>query len=218
MLPSEDNVAPPGHAKSPIAAALLISFAIAAGTVLSTLDAAIFDDIASGKWLTRSFTEAQERQAASIAALERSVGAVNTDIDFVAARVDAAVRRNEDTARERFAEIEARIAALKNRVTATPAADATGDVMGLRSSLHELAAAHSGAVSAIIRRLDRIEVMVGISTDMTSSVADPAARQAARRNAAAKKQAPPAELQSGERGHILGVKPQQNLRLSRLPG
>ena len=215
MSASEKNAADSAHVKSPIAAALLISFAIAAGTVLSTLDAAVFDDITSGKWLTRSFTETQERQTASIAALERNVGAVNTDLDFVAARVSAAVRRSEDTARERFAEIEARIATLRDRVTGTPAADATSDVIGLRSSVHELAAAHNGAVSAITKRLNRIEAMVGISTDVTPM----AAHSAARRNAAARKPAPqPAESQSGERGHIFGVKPQQNLRLSRLPG
>jgi hypothetical protein len=200
--------------RSPLRLAIGISFAIAAGTVLSTLDAAIFDDIAGGKWLTRSFTETQERQTASIAALERNVGAVTTDLDFVASRVSAAVRRNENEARERFAEIEARLAALRDRAMGTPAADASNDVMGLRSSVHELAAAHNGAVSAITRRLNRVEAMVGISTD----VAPMAAHSAARRNAAARKPAPqPAELQSGERGHIFGVKP-QNLRLSRLPG
>ena len=37
--------------KSPLATAILISFAIAAGAVLSTLDAPIFEEITSGKWL-----------------------------------------------------------------------------------------------------------------------------------------------------------------------
>jgi hypothetical protein len=207
------NETPPS--RSPLRLAIGISFAIAAGTVLSTLDASIFDDITSGKWLTRSFTEAQERQTASIATLEHSVGAVTTDLDFVAARVSAAVRRNEDTARERFAEIEARIAALRDRTVGTPAADATNDMIGLRSSVQELAVAHNSAVSAITRRLNRIEATVGISTDVTPM----AAHSAARRNAAARKPAQqPAELQSSERGHIFGVKPHQNLRLSRLPG
>jgi hypothetical protein len=199
--------------RSPLRLAIGISFAIAAGTVLSTLDASIFDDITSGNWLTRSFTETQERQTASIATLERNVGAVTTDLDFVAARVSAAVRRNEDTARERFAEIEARLAALRDRTMGTPA-DATNDVIGLRSSVQELAVAHNGAVSAITRRLNRIEAVVGISTDVTPM----AAHSAARRNAARKPAPQPAELQSGERGHIFGIKSQQNLRLSRLPG
>ena len=102
--------------------------------------------------------------------------------------------------------------------------------MGLRTSLSDLSAAHSGAVAAITKRLDRIEVMVGISTDMVSSVADPAARQAARK--ANRKPAPvsvpaePAPAQQSaarpERGHLFNVKPvsQQGtpLRLSRLPG
>ena len=78
--------------------------------------------------------------------------------------------------------------------------------------------------------------MVGLATDMTSSVADPAA-QKARRVAAtkqAKKQhrpsrrtrrfrsAPAASVARPERGHLFNVKPisQQGapLRISRLPG
>lgn len=240
--PGKSNADPANAArsKSPLAAAICISLAIATGTLLSTLDAAIFDDITSGKWLTRAFSEAQERQTASIAKLEHSVGAVTTDLDFVTARVSAAVRRNEDAAHDRFAEIDARIAALKERIAGVQAAsvmsrasnpvDASGEVDGLRSSLHELAAAHNGAVSAITRRLDRIEVMVGISTDVMSAVSDPAARQAARRSAAAqaakKQSAPLAESEANaarpERGHLFNIKPVSRqgppLRLSRLPG
>ena len=101
---------------------------------------------------------------------------------------------------------------------------------GLRSSLHDLSAAHTGAVAAITRRLDRIEVMVGLSTDMTSSVADPAAQKAARAKRPGSRR-PPAKHASGrgacrvarpERGHLFNVKPlsQQGapLRMSRLPG
>jgi hypothetical protein len=215
--------------------ALFISFAIAAGTVVSTLDASIFDDITSGKWLTRSFSEGQERNMAAIASLEQSVSAIGRDIDFFATRLGDSIRRSEDLNHDRFAQIEARIAALKERIGAlavrpAPASETSSDVMGLRTSLNELAAAHTGAVAAITRRLDRIEVMVGISTDMASSVADPAARQAARK-ATRKPSAvsvpidtAPAEQRAArpERGHLFDVKPvsQQGvpLRLSRLPG
>src|SRR3954451_7737990 len=100
------------RAKSPLPAAILISLAIAAGAVLSTLDAPIFDEITSGRWLTRSFSQAQERNTAAIAKVERDVGAVAADIDFLAARVAAAIQRNEDAAVDRFAEIDARFAAL----------------------------------------------------------------------------------------------------------
>jgi hypothetical protein len=224
---SESHVSA-AHTKSPLRTALVISFAIAAGAVFATLDAPIFDEITSGKWLTRSFSDAQERNTAAIASLEQNVGAVGRDVDFVAARVAESVRRSEDLNRDRFAQVEARIAALKERFGAQAAgialaADLSGDVMGLRTSLSDLSAAHSGAVAAITKRLDRIEVMVGLSTDMVSSVADPAARQAARK--AARKPVEPAPAEQSvarpERGHLFNLKPvsQQGtpLRLSRLP-
>jgi hypothetical protein len=112
-------------------------------------------------------------------------------------------------------------------------------VTGLRTSLHDLSAAHTGAVAAITRRLDRIEVMVGLATDMTSSVADPAAQKARRAVAVtkqAKKPTPPvvetdspipasapaASVARPERGHLFNVKPLSHqgapLRISRLPG
>lgn len=236
-MPHTESHVSAAQTKSPLLTAFVISFAIAAGTVFATLDSPIFDEITGGKWLTRAFSDAQERNAAAIASLEQNVGAVGRDIDFVAARVAESVRRSEDLNHDRSAQIEARIAALKDRFGAqaaraapVPAADLSGDVMGLRTSLNDLTAAHSGAVAAITRRLDRIEVMVGISTDMVSSVADPAARQAARK--AARRPAPvavPAEPALAEqsvarpgRGHLFNVKPvsQQGapLRLSRLPG
>jgi hypothetical protein len=208
------------RASSPLATAILISFAIAAGSVLSTLDAPIFEEITSGKWLTRSFSQAQERNSAAIAKLERDVGATTTDIDFVASRIGAAIQRSESSALDRFAEVEARLAALKERfatVQATQAMarapDADQSDFTLRSSLHELAAAHNGAVSAITRRLDRIEVMVGISTDVMSSA------RSARRNAS-KKAEPPQNFATPARGHIFNVRPVSEqavpLRLSRL--
>jgi len=228
------NNAPAARAKSPLGTALLISFAIAAGAIVSTLDAAIFDEIASGRWLTRPFAQAQERNTAAIASLEQNVGAIGKDIDFVAARVAETARRSEDLNRDRFAQIEARLAALKERFGTlaaripAAAADLSGDVIGLRTSLNDLAGVHTGAVAAMTRRLDRIEVTVGISTDMVSSVADPAARQATRRavrKAAAAFVAGPAPVEQSaarpERGHLFNLRPvsqQGGLRLSRLPG
>jgi hypothetical protein len=211
--------------KSPLATAILISFAIAAGTVLSTLDAPIFEEITSGKWLTRSFSQAQEHNTAAIAKLEREVGTVTTDIDFVAARIGVAIQRNESAALDRFAEVEARIAALKERFAtvqatqaAARAADADQDDITLRSSLHELAAAHNGAVSAIRRRLDRIEATVGISTDVMSSARS--ARRNALRKAGSPQAEPPQSVATPTRGHIFNLKPVSlqaaPLRLSRL--
>lgn len=165
---------------SPLATALVISFAIAGGAIVCTLDASIFDEFTSGRWLTRPFAQTQERNTAAIATLDQNVGAIGVDIDFVAARVAEAARRSEDLDRDRFAQLEARLTALKERFAArTP--DLSGEVFGLRTSLNDLAATHTGTVAAITRRLDRIEVTVGISTDMVSPVADPTARRAARR-------------------------------------
>ena len=182
--------------------------------------------LTSGRWLTRSFSEAQERHAAALAKLERNVGAVTTDIDFIAARMDDAIKRNEDLSRDRFAAIDAGIAALKEHIVQAslmaraPEGGDVADVTGLRTSLHELAASHEGAVAAITRRLDRIEVMVGMSTDVISSN-DPARRVGRRM---LKNPAPHAELLPSigtpERGHIFDVKPVSQpappLRLSRL--
>ena len=218
-LPEQSN-----RTSSPLATAILISFAIAAGTVASTLDAPIFEDITSGKWLTRSFSQAQEHNTAAIGKLERQVGTVDADIDFVAARIGAAVQRNESAARDRFAEVEARIAALKERIAgvqanqaAARAPDTDQSEFTLRSSLNELAAAHNSAVSAITRRLDRIEVMVGSSTEVMPSA------RFARRHAAKKpisQAEPPESVATTVRGHIFNLKPVSQqaapLRLSRL--
>ena len=231
--------------KSPILAALGISVAIAVGSMVASLDMAQVEAFATGQWLTRPLAEAQQRQAASIAALEQSVGKISKDIDFVTARVSTTIRRNEDQAFDRIAHLDAEIAALKDkiagiqhaRVTPARAPEAPPDLSGLRSSLTELSAAHTGAVAAITRRLDRIEVMVGLTTDLTSSVSDPAAQRARRAVATKhKKPVPPVDADSPipelkpaaasitrpEHGHLFNVKPlsQQGkpLRVSRLPG
>jgi hypothetical protein len=215
-----------GRAKSPLAAAIAISLGIAAGVVLSTLDAPIFDELTSGRWLTRSFSEAQERHAAAIAKLERNVGAVTTDIDFVTARMDDAIRRNDDLARDRFAEIDARIAALNERivqaslVARAPEAGDVADVTGLRTSLHELTASHKGAVAAITRRLDRLEVIAGISTDVISSNHRVRKRHSIAQNLGQTPEPPQIIASPEQAGHIFNIKPVSQqappLRLSRL--
>lgn len=232
--------------KSPILAALGISLAIAAGSVLGTLDSTTVADALSGKWLTAPLEEAQQRNTAAIATLEQSAGAISRDIDFISARAAAAIHRNEAETHDRFAHLDAEIQGLKDKLAAVqtvrlapprvadPLTGPSQEATGLRSSLNELAAAHHGAVTALTKRLDRLEVMVGLSTDVTSALADPAARQVARRNAvamkAARKQGAPLEPGSAdaqgvtrpEHGHLFNVKPISRqgapLRLSRLPG
>jgi hypothetical protein len=225
--------------KSPIFAAVGISLAIAAGSIIGTLDMATVEDVATGKILTRPLAEAQQRNTLALAALESTVGAITRDIDFVAARASASVRRSEDQTSDRFARLDAEIAALKDEIAgiqhariaparvSEPQRDASGDLTGLRSSLNDLSAAHSGAVAAITRRLDRIEVKVGLTTDVVSAVSEASAQKSAR-GKPAKKQGVPNESDAAhsvarpERGHIFNLKPisQQGapLRLSKLPG
>ena len=206
--------------KSPLATAILISLGIAAVVVLSTLDAPIFDEITSGRWLTRSLSEAQARNTGAIAKLERDVRSAASDTDFIAARLAAAVDRNEAATLARIAELDSRIAAMKEQIVAQasqplPAQPAaTGEVVGLRKSLHELANAHTASVAEINKRLNRIERMVGISTDMVSS-ADHPRRKLLKNAAPAVGTATPQQI-----GHIfdmsLGIEQTASLRLSKL--
>ena len=87
-------------------------------------------------------------------------------------------------ASDRFAHLDAEIAALKEKLlgiqltqlissrTDAPLGSpvTASEVGGLRSSLFELSSAHHNSVAAITRRLDRIEVKVGLSTDVTSPI------------------------------------------------
>ena len=171
-------------ARSPLFAAVGLSLAVGLGTVLGTADSATIADALSGKWLTRSYAETQQGHTVAIAALEHSVGNVARDIDFVASRVGASIRRNEDQSSDRFAHLDAEIAALKEKLlgiqltqlissrTDAPLGSpvTASEVGGLRSSLFELSSAHHNSVAAITRRLDRIEVKIGLSTDC---LADP---------------------------------------------
>jgi len=230
---------PSSPSKSPFLAAIGISLAIAAGSIISTLDMATVEDVTTGRILTRPLAEAQQRHTLAIGTLENTVGAITRDIDFVASRVSATVHRSEEAASDRFAQLDAEIAELKDKIAgiqharlapvrvSEPQRDASGDVSGLRSSLNDLSLAHNGAVAAITRRLDRIEVKVGLTTDVVSSVSDASAHRNAR-GKPAKKQAVPGEADTAqsiarpERGHIFNLKPisQQGtpLRLSKLPG
>jgi hypothetical protein len=231
----EKSATCPSHtrAKSPLKIALAISVAIAAGTVASTLDASIFETILNGRFLTGAFAEAQEHQAAAIASLERKTENFAKDLDFVASRVGTSMRRNEDQTFDRFAQLDAEVAELKNKITLIQTAnvaprtadpllggsekrsDSSAEVAGLRTSLHELSSAHTGAVAAITRRLDRIEVMVGLSTDVVSSVANQLELRRSRRKAIAKLRKPvpvpqaeaAADGNHPERGHLFNVKP-----------
>ena len=147
-------------------------------------------DAFSGKWLTQPFTDTQQSHTVAIAALEQGISNISRDLDFVAARVTTAIERNTDRTSDRLATLDSEIANLKSKIAALqvthPAASAAisepGDILGLRTSLHDLGLAHTTAVAALTKRLDRIEVKIGLSSDVTSSISRPArkSRRAAR--------------------------------------
>lgn len=239
-MPSDPTSAKPA-AKSPILAAIGLSLAIGLGAVLVTTDVATLEDAVTGKWLTRAYTETQQAHTVAIAALERALGGVTRDLDFVASRASAA-RRNGDRTSERLAQIDAEIAALKDKLTgvqltqlissraeAPLGASAAATDAGLRSSLNELTSAHHSSVAAITRRLDRIEVKVGLSTDVGSTAADTSVRKNIRRTVKLRRPrlAPPTSdttISSPlrlDQGHLFTIKPvsqqRRPMRLTRLP-
>lgn len=219
--------------KSPLLAAVGLSLIIGLGAVIGTTDIATLEDVVSGKWLTRDYAETQQGHSVAIAALESSIGGVTRELDFVAARTGASMRRSDERTSERFAQLDAEIATLKGKLagleltqlmsrTDAPRSP-VNEAIGLRSSLTELASAHHNSVAALTRRLDRIEVKVGLSTDVAAPVAS-AARKTIRRAVKMKRQvAPPSEpIVSSplDGGHLFNMKPVSQrgpLRLSRLP-
>lgn len=232
---SSEPISAPPAAKSPMLAAVGLSLAISLGAVLGTIDMATIEDAVTGKWITRAYTEAQQSHTIAIAALESSIGSVARDVDFVASRVGASTRRNEAQASARFAQLDAEIAALKDKLAgleltqlmshaAVPLAPSVSDASGLRSSLTDLTSAHRSSVAAITRRLDRIEVKVGISTDVGAPVAS-AVRKTIRRVAKVRRPAvlPPSDPVVSsplDRGHLFNVRPVSQrgpLRMSKLP-
>ena len=226
---------PTASAKSPILAAVGISLVIGLGAVLGTTDTATLADVLSGKWLTRSFTETQQGHTVAIAALEQSLGNVTREIDFVTSRVGASIQRGEERTFDRLALLDAELAALKSQIaglqgvrSGTPLAADTSDMVGLRTSLHDLTSAHNSAVAALTKRLDRIEVKVGLSSDVPSGSGPRVHKTRAVAKLKKPATAPAAERDpfSGtvrpEHGHLFNIKPlsrqDAQLRLSRLPG
>jgi hypothetical protein len=228
---------PSRPAKSPIWAAIGISLTIGLGALVGTAEPGMVEEVITGRFVTRAYTEAQQAHTVAIVALENNVGHVTSEIDFLAKRIRASIRRNEEQTFDRFAQMDAEIAALKDKIAGVQstrpmasrdAGFAGNDVAGLRSSMHDMATAHNSAVSALTKRLDKIEVTLGLSTDVTSSIGGSPALRAARRMASArlKKQSPsprPAEPSTApvkpEHGHLFNIKPisQQGLPL-RLSG
>jgi len=226
--------APEPAGKSPIFAALGICLVIGLGAVLGSTDTATLADAFTGKWLTQPFTDTQQSHTVAIAAVEQGLGNLSRDLDFVATRVATAIERNADRSSDHLATLDNEIANLKSKIAAlqgvrpsTPVAvSESGDILGLRTSLHDLASAHTTAVAALTKRLDRIEVKIGLSSDVTSSVNRTARRprRAARPRRPAVTQQPlafnAAPATHPESGHLFNLKPLSHqddpLRLSKL--
>jgi hypothetical protein len=230
--------------KSPLLVAIGISCAIALGSLIATLDYAQVEDVATGQFLVRPLTEAQQRNAGAISALEHTVGAISKDIDFVTERVSTSMRRNESQTVERLASLEAEIATLKDKLAGIQHARAAApvrtpeplftaastptdmfDMGSLRSSLNDLSTAHNSAIAAITKRLDKIETQIGGSTDTppVASSAPPRRKVAAPRKiapAAFPVAQPAANTARPDRGYLFNVKPVSHrnapLRVSRL--
>src|SRR5882724_4816757 len=107
---------PSKPAKSPILVAVAISLAIGIGALAGSAEPGTVEDVITGRVLTRPFIEAQQDHTFAIAALETNVGHVTSEIDFLAKRVRASIRRNEEQAVDRFAAIDAELAALKDKI------------------------------------------------------------------------------------------------------
>jgi len=165
----------PAPAKSPILAAVGISLAIGLGALLGTADPATVEDAitASGSRApsrTRSRpTWSQSRRWSTASAAYRATsiswprvpvlrsGAARIRLSSGLAKLDAEIAALKDT----ISGIQnARLSAPRTSSPNALSANAD-DVIGLRSTLHDLAAAHHGSVAALTKRLDRIEVMVG---------------------------------------------------------
>lgn len=225
---------PAATAKSPIFAAVGLSLIIGFGAVFATTDMATLESMLTGKWLFGPLTETQQAHTVALAALEQNLGSVSREIDFVSTRVSASIQRSEDRSFDRFAQLDAEIAALKNRVAVlsgvrpgTPLAD-NSEIIGLRASLHDLSFAHTSAVAALTKRLDKIEIKVGLSSDVVATPKAP--RKPHRTVARVRKpiaQQPTFESETlpttarPDRGHLFNVKPISHqaapLRLTRLP-
>jgi hypothetical protein len=203
--------------KSPFAAAVVLSLAVAAGAVLTTLGTANFGAVAGHPHVV---AQAEERAAPPVGAPD-ATAAVTRDIDFVTSHIRASIKRSDDLALARFTQIDATIAALNDkiaslqgdRLVSAPAAGTPGE--NLRTSLHDIAA-HGSAIAAITKRLDRIEVKVGMSTDEPPSAP---VRHTARRKAPVAKAAEQPDLLA-QTGMLFGLrpaaKPSKPLRVSTL--
>ncbi len=123
---------------SPLLTAIAIAIGVGTGAVLSTGGTVGVEDVLNGGWLSRpTLAETQRQQAQAIAALEKRIGAVATDAEYLDLRVETVAKRAE-TALTDAAYLDARIETVAKRGEegiATRLAAFNGEVAALKTQM-----------------------------------------------------------------------------------
>jgi chromosome segregation ATPase len=190
--------------------AMFVALAMVGSASLSAIGPNIFQEIGDfvGIGRTSSIQAEQARQAAAIKALGQMVQTVSTDLNTVTSRIKA-TENNEMASSDRFALVDADLAALVTEVRAirtsrSDAADSIqepmdrldlsmeanrAEIASLRSSFDEHDQAYRKEFSSVNKRLDRLEQLV--SRDLTASV-----RTVARKKQQVRRRARPETMRS----------------------
>lgn len=187
-----------------------LAFAIAVGLALATTGGAVLSGVGSGAVENfarvtgfgrgETIEQEQRRQANAMFLLERTVGAVASEIAALQTRPPGS--RTDVPVAARFAKLDADIAALRSEIATVRAArdeivsgaartgtvdrlaaDLQGarlEIAGLRTSIDERDGARRDEIAAITARIGRIEEVIA-ARDVTASIPAPAQRRRAAR-------------------------------------
>ncbi len=107
--------------------------------------------------------------------LRKLIADLSAEVDQLSARVDA--KTPEQTMSARFVELDsqiemlrAEIAALKAQGSEAGLAAARNEIAGLRSTLDEHTKANRNDITALTKRLDKIETIISTRSDVTASI------------------------------------------------
>lgn len=141
--PQADIANPPvssekSSGSSPLLSAIAIAIGVGTGAVLSTGGTVGVEDLLNGGWLSRpTLAETQRQQAQAIAALEKRIGVVAADAEYLDLRVETVAKRAE-TALSDAAYLDARIETVAKRSEdgiATHVAAFKGEVAVLKTQM-----------------------------------------------------------------------------------
>ena len=183
--------APPSGKSSTWASFLIamgFALAISSGALLATIATEGVEGLTNATGAGRAALARQQlQQGHTIAALEKAISGLTTDLDYLGDRVETVAKRAGTERGDRLARLDAEVAALEGELAAVqgraadpatldgyPVATRT-DVLDLRASIDALAATRRRDLATINRRLDRLETMV--RSDVTSSVPHPSIRR-----------------------------------------